>query len=224
MSTLKWDQFSERVAEAGVKNGVLYTIDETNKYTDGVAWNGLTAVDEASTGAEITPYYADDIKYLEITSAEEFAATIGAYTYPDEFKPCIGEVEVKPGVTISQQNRKMFGLVYKTTVMNDTEGMDYGYKLHLVYGARASVSQVSRATINENPDLVTFSWNITTTAVPVTGQKPTAHLVIDTTKLAEPDKTKLATLEDQLFGKDGTEGTAIIPNLPSPDAVIAMFT
>ena len=222
MSKIIWDEIAKRIGENGVKNGIIYTIDETGKYTNGVAWDGLIGVNEAPTGAEPSAYYADDIKYIELMSAEEFAATIEAFMYPDEFKPCIGEVTLKAGLTISQQNRKMFGFAYKTMVVNDSEG-EIGYKIHLVYGAKASTSDVSHSTINESPDLLTFSWDITTTPVPVTGHKPTAHFVIDTTKIAVEDAAKLALLEDQLFGKDGTVETAIIPNMPLPDAIAAMF-
>lgn len=223
MSKIIFDEISKRLGETGVKNAVLYTINETGKYTDGVAWNGITAVNEAPTGAEASPYYADDIKYIELMSAEEFAASIEAYMYPDEFKPCIGEIDLKPGLTITQQNRKMFGFVYKSTVVNDSDG-EIGYKLHLVYGAKASTSDVARSTVNESPDLATLSWDITTTPVPVTGHKPTAHFYIDTTKLDTAGKTKLTTLEEQLFGKDGTEETGIVPNMPLPDEIAAMFT
>lgn len=222
MSKIIFDEISTRLGETGVKNAVLYSIDENGNYTDGVAWNGLIAVNEAPTGAESTAFHADNMKYIELMSAEEFAASIEAFMYPDEFKPCIGEVEIEPGLIISQQNRKTFGFIYTSTVVNDSDG-EIGYKLHLVYGAKASTSDVSRSTVNETPDLVTFSWDITTTPVLVTGYKPTAHFVIDTTKLAAEGKTKLALLEDQLFGKDGEEGSATIPNMPLPDAVVAMF-
>jgi len=222
MSKIIFDVLSERIGETGVSNGVLYTIDETGKYTDGVAWNGLTDVNESSTGAEPTPFYADNKKFIEMMSAEEFAATIEAFMYPDEFKPCIGETEVRAGLTITQQEHKTFGFVYKSNVINGEEG-EFGYKLHLIYGAKASVSSVSRTTVNETPDLLKFSWDITTTPVPVTGHKPTAHFVIDTTKLGSEDATTLAALEDQLFGKDGEVGDAIVPNMPLPDAIIAMF-
>ena len=224
MAKITWDAVGERVGEGGVKNGVLYTIGETGAYGSGVPWNGLIGVSESPTGAESSPFYADDMKYLDIATLEEFGGSIEAYTYPDEFKPCIGELELKTGVSVTQQTRTMFGFVYKTTMVNDAKGMDFGYKLHLIYGAKAGVSEVARATLNENPDLVTFNWNITTTPVTVTGGKPTSHLIIDTTKLAEEEtaSTKLQTLEDQLFGKDDDDDE-IIPNLPLPDAVAAMF-
>lgn len=223
MSKITWDAVGARVGEAGVKCGVLYTIGETGAYGGGVPWNGLIGINESPTGAESSPFYADDTKYLDITSLEEFGGSIEAYTYPDEFKPCIGEKELTTGVSITQQDRTSFGLVYKTTMVNDSEGMEYGYKLHLIYGAKAGVSEVSRTTLNESPDLVTFNWNLTTTPVPVTGGKPTSHLIIDTTKLAESSLTKLQALEDQLFGKDGEGEESIVPNLPLPDAIAAMF-
>ena len=195
---LKWDQTGERLYETGVKQGVLY-IPTNGVYSKGVAWNGLTAVTESPSGAEVTALYADDGKYLNLMSAEEFGATIEAYTYPDEFAACDGSKELADGVTIGQQARSTFGLCYKTTVGNDTEGNDHGYKLHIIYGALASPSEKAYSTINDSPDAVTFSWEVTTTPVNVTGAKPTASLVIDSTKA---DPTKLTALEDILYGKD----------------------
>ena len=213
MSRLVWDKTGERLYETGVKNGVLY-IPASGVYSKGVAWNGLTAVTESPSGAEATALYADDIKYLSLMSTEEFGATIEAYTYPDEFAECDGSADIADGVTIGQQTRKTFGLCYKTTIGNDVDGNGYGYKLHIIYGALASPSEKAYATINDSPEAITFSWEITTTPVNVTGAKPTASLVIDSTKA---DPTKLAALEDILYGKDG-DGSAE-PRLPLPDEI-----
>ena len=215
MSKLVWDATGERIYETGVKNGVLYVVNE-GKYGNGVAWNGLTAVTESPSGAESTPLYADDIKYLNLMSAEEFGATIEAYTYPDEFAECDGSVNLADGVTIGQQARKTFGMCYKTTVGNDTDGQNYGYKLHLIYGAVASPSEKPYATINDSPEAITFSWEVNCTPVNVTGFKPTASITIDSTKA---DKTCLKALEDKLFGTDDAE-----PTLPMPDEVKTIMT
>jgi hypothetical protein len=220
---LKWDQTGERLYETGVKQGVLY-IPTGGVYSKGVAWNGLTAVTESPSGAEVTALYADDGKYLNLMSAEEFGATIEAYTYPDEFAACDGSKELADGVTIGQQARSTFGLCYKTTVGNDTEGNDHGYKLHIIYGALASPSEKAYSTINDSPDAVTFSWEVTTTPVNVTGAKPTASLVIDSTKA---DPTKLTALEDILYGKDASSGSssqAVEPRLPLPDEIKTLMT
>lgn len=219
MAKLKWDQTGERLYETGVKNGVLY-IPTDGVYSNGVAWNGLTAVTESPSGAEATALYADDIKYLSLMSTEEFGATIEAYTYPDEFAACDGSAELVDGVTIGQQNRSTFGLCYRTAIGNDTDGNEHGYKLHIIYGALASPSEKAYATINDSPEAITFSWEITTTSVNVTGAKPTASLVIDSTKV---DSTKLATLEDILYGKDGT-GDGTEPRLPLPDEIKILMT
>lgn len=210
MSKLEWDKTGERLYETGVKNGVLYVYDN-GAYTNGVAWNGLTAVTESPSGAEATPLYADDTKYLNLMSAEEFGATIEAYTYPDEFKACNGEAELADGVTIGQQARKTFGMCYRTAIGNDTDGADHGYKLHIIYGALAAPSERAYATINDSPEAITFSWEVTTTPVNVTGAKPTACITIDSTKA---DKTKLVTLEAKLYGGDDTEAI-----LPLPDEI-----
>ena len=215
MSRLTWDDTGNRLYETGVKNGVLYPVAANGSYGTGVAWNGLTAVTESPSGAEATALYADDIKYLELRSAEEFGATIEAYTYPDEFAECDGSVEVEDGVKIGQQPRKAFGLCYKTTLGNDVKGNDYGYKLHLVYGCKAAPSEKAYATINDSPEAITFSWEVTTTPVAVTGYKNTAHLEIDSTKV---NSTKLAALETMLYGGDTTDTE---PTLPLPDVVIA---
>lgn len=213
---LKWDQTGERLYETGVKQGVLY-IPTAGVYNKGVAWNGLTSVTESPSGAEATALYADDIKYLSLLSTEEFGATIEAYTYPDEFAACDGSKELVDGVSIGQQTRSTFGLCYRTTVGNDTDGNDHGYKLHIIYGALASPSEKQYQTINDSPDAITFSWEVTTTPVNVTGGKPTASLVIDSTKA---DATKLAALEDILYGKDAADSQqAVEPRLPLPDEI-----
>ena len=218
MAKLVWDKTGDRLYETGVKNGVLY-IPTAGVYSKGVAWNGLTAVTESPSGAEATALYADDTKYLSLMSAEEFGATIEAYTYPDEFAACDGSAELADGVMIGQQKRSTFGLCYKTTIGNDTEGNDHGYKLHIIYGALAKPSERAYATINDSPEAITFSWEITTTPVNVTGAKPTASLVIDSTKA---DPTKLAALEDILYGKDGDSATE--PRLPLPDEIKSLMT
>lgn len=193
---LNWDQTGERLFETGVRNGVLYPFD-TNGYGKGVAWNGLTAVTENPSGAEPTALYADDMKYLNLISAEEFGSTIEAYTYPKEFEACDGSAEISDGVTIGQQERKTFGMSYRTVVGNDLEGNEHGYKLHLIYGALAAPSERAYSTINDSPEAITFSWEVSTTPVNVTNKKPTALLTVDSTKC---DKTKLAQLEDILYG------------------------
>jgi hypothetical protein len=214
MSKLVWDAIGERYYETGVKNGVLYVYD-AGEYGNGVAWNGLTAVTESPSGAEASPLYADDIKYLELTSNEEFGGTIEAYTYPDEFKACNGEAELTTGVVLGQQARKSFGFCYRTVLGNDTESNEYGYKLHLVYGAKASVSEKAYATINDSPEAITFSWEFTTTPVAVEGFKPTSIVTIDSTKV---DASKLAALEAKLYGSDETE-----PSLPLPDEIVTLL-
>lgn len=223
MSKIVWDKTGERYYETGVKNGVLY-LQTNGVYNNGVAWNGLTAVTESPSGAEATALYADDMKYLNLYSAEEFGATIEAYTYPDEFGECDGSKELVDGVTIGQQTRKAFGLCYRTVIGNDTDGEAHGYKLHIIYGAMASPSEKAYATINDSPEAITFSWEVTTTPVNVTGAKPTASVVIDSTKA---DPTKLAALEVILYGKDpttqdGDDGVA--PRLPLPDELKTLMT
>lgn len=222
MSKIIWDNSGDRLYETGVNNAVLYT--QTNgAYTNGVAWNGITAITESPSGAEASPLYADNIKYLNLMSAEEFGATIEAYTYPNEFAECDGTAELADGVSIGQQKRSTFGLSYKTTVGNDIDGSDHGYKLHLIYGALAAPSEKAYATINDSPEAITFSWEVSTTPVNVTGKKPTASLTIDSTKA---DATKLAALEVILYGKNpttegGTDGTE--PRLPLPDEIATLF-
>lgn len=200
MSRIVFDKTGEKIYETGVRNTVLYPISGSS-YTNGVAWNGVTGMTESPSGAEITSLYADDIKYANLISAEEFGLTIEAYTYPNEFKQCDGSAEIATGVVIGQQERKMFGLCYRTTMGNDTSGSSYGYKLHLIYGLTAQPSEKGYQTINDSPDAITFSWEAKATPVEVTGFKPTASIIIDSTKA---DPTKLAALEDILYGSDGT--------------------
>lgn len=215
MAKLIWDATGERFYETGVKNGVLYVADAQGTYPKGVAWNGLTAVTESPSGAEPTPLYADDIKYLNLMSAEEFGATVEAYTYPDEFAQCNGEASLVNGVIIGQQPRKTFGMAYRTVLGNDVNNENYGYKLHLIYGAVAAPSEKAYATINDSPEAITFSWELTTTPVSVNGFKPTASLTIDSTKA---DPTKLATLEGILFGSETIEA-----RLPLPDEIATLM-
>ena len=216
MSKLAWDQTGERTYETGVDKGVLYIPDEGGAYSTGVAWNGLTTVTESPSGAEASPQYADNIKYLNLISAEEFGATIEAFTYPDEFQQFDGISSPSAGVTVGQQARKSFGLSYRTRFGNDLEGTDYGYKLHLIYGALAAPSEKAYATINDSPEAIAFSWELTTTPVAVTGLKPTALITINSTKVTEAN---LQALEDFLYGTDDAD-----PSLPLPDAVLALFS
>lgn len=223
MSKLVWDKTGERYYETGVKMGVLYPQGTGGTYPKGVAWNGLTAVTESPSGAEPSPLYADDTKYLNLVSAEDFGATIEAYTYPDEFAECDGSAEIAVGVKIGQQKRKTFGLCYRTTLGNDVDGNDYGYKLHIIYGAQAAPSERAFATINDSPEAITMSWELSTTPVTVTGFKPTAHLEIDSTKVKKED---LAALELILYGKDATSGSVsdgVDPRLPLPDEIAELF-
>jgi hypothetical protein len=215
MAPLTWDQVGDRLYETGVDHGVLYLPDAAGVYNTGFAWNGLTTVTETPSGAEASPQYADNIKYLNMISAEEFGATIEAFTYPEEFAQCDGTDLPSPGVAIGQQGRKMFGLSYRTRVGNDVDGTEFGYKLHLLYGCLAAPSEKAYATINDSPEAIAFSWDVTTTPVPVTNLKPTALIVIDSTVV---DPTDLAALEDLLYGKGATEAA-----LPTPDAIITLF-
>ena len=216
MSKIVWDAVGEHIFETGVRNGVLYLKDETGAYNTGVAWNGLTSVSESPEGAEPTDLYADDIKYLTLMSAENFKATIEAYTYPVEFEECDGSATIAKGVVIGQQSRKPFGLCYRTAIGNDTDGNEHGYKLHIVYGCQASPSEKQYSTINDSPEAITFSWEVSTTPVNVTGKKPTATLIIDSTKT---DKAKLTALEAILYGSEQTE-----PRLPLPDEIATLMT
>ena len=214
MTKLNWDVQGERYYETGVSKGVLYPFKE-GKYSKGVAWNGLTAVTESPSGAEPTPLYADNIKYLNLLSNEEFAATVEAYTYPDEFAECDGSAELAAGVSVGQQKRIPFGMSYVTKVGNDTDGQDYGYKIHLIYGALAKPSQKNYATINDNPEAITFSWELSTTPVAVPNLKPTACITIDSTKVGSD---KLKKIEDKLYGTESEEAT-----LPTPTELAALI-
>lgn len=222
MARLVWDKESERTYETGVNQCVLYPKDNTGAYGKGVVWNGITAVTESPSGAEATALYADNIKYLNLRSAEEFGGTIEAYTYPDEFAECDGSAELAPGIYVGQQARKMFGLCYKTILGNDTQGEAYGYKLHILYGCNVSPSERAYNTVNDSPDAITFSWELSTTPVNVPNLKPTACLTIDSTKV---DKDNLKDLEDMLYGTDavGEGSTATDPKLPSPSEIAALF-
>jgi hypothetical protein len=215
MAPLTWDQVGERLYETGVDHGVLYIPDSGGDYDSGFAWNGLTTVTESPSGAESNPQFADNIKYLNLISAEEFGATIEAFTYPDEFAQCDGTAIPEPGITIGQQGRKQFGLCYRSRVGNDIDGTDHGYKLHLVYGCQAAPSEKAYATINDSPEAIAFSWAVTTSPVGVTDLKPTALLVVDSTVV---DGATLKELEDVLYGTASVDA-----RLPLPDEVVGMF-
>lgn len=215
MSRLVWDQAGQKIYETGVKDCALYTMGENGTYNKGVAWNGITGITESPSGAEKTKLYANDAVYANLLSAEEYGATIEAYTYPEEFAECDGSAEIATGVTIGQQPRKAFGLVYKTTIGNDTESTEHGYKLHLVYGGTASPSEKSHATINESPEAMTLSWEVSTVPVAVTGHKPTASLEIDSTKVSAE---ALAKIEAKLYGDESGEPTLLLP-----DEIVALL-
>jgi hypothetical protein len=216
MPKLAWDAVGERFYETGVDHGVLYIPDATGIYATGVAWNGLTTVTESPSGADSNAQYADNIKYLNLISAEEFGGTLEAFTYPDEFAQFDGLATPAEGVVLGQQPRKMFGLSYRSRVGNDVNGDEHGYKLHLVYGCNAAPSEKAYNTINDSPAAITFSWAITTTPQPVAGYKPTALIVVDS---STADDVALGTLEDALYGDD----TLGVAHLPTPDEVLAMF-
>jgi hypothetical protein len=215
MTALTWDQVGERLYETGVDRGVLYIPNGSGVYNQGYAWNGLTTVTESPSGAEASPQFADNIKYLNLVSAEEFGATIEAFTYPEEFGQCDGTAAPSPGLSLGQQGRKTFGLCYRTRVGNDLDGVDHGYKLHLIYGALAAPSEKAYSTVNDSPEAITFSWEVATTPVPVTDYAPTSVMVIDSTKV---DDDALEALELILYGDTGVD-----PRLPLPDEVIALF-
>lgn len=212
---LVWDKTGEKLYETGVDHGVLYPIQADGAYSKGVVWNGLTAVTESPSGAEASPIYADNIKYVNLVSAEEFGATVEAYMYPEEFGECDGSAEIAPGVFIGQQKRKTFGLSYRTLIGNDVDNTDHGYKLHLIYGALASPSEKGYSTVNDSPEAITFSWELSTTPVAVSGFKPTASLTIDSTKV---DADKLAALEEILYGSDDVEA-----RLPLPEEIMTLM-
>lgn len=220
MSKLVWDQVTKKIYETGTDHGVIFPQNNDGTYANGVAWNGLTGFTESPSGAEKTDLWADNIKYVSLRSAEDYGGTIEAYTYPDEFKPCIGEAEVADGVNFGQQKRQAFGFACRTVVGNDVQMNDYGYKLHICYGCTVSPSERSYQTINDSPEAITFSYEFSTTPVPITvkghtNMKPVASIVIDSTKA---DATKLETLEAKLFGSDQEDAT-----LPTPDEIITMF-
>lgn len=230
MPKLKWDDVGERIAETGVKNGVLFPFvvtEGTGAYANGIAWNGLTSVNEAPTGGEANPFYANNQKYLEVMSEEEFAGSIGCFTYPDEFKSCIGEKELVTGISIAQQKRSKFTFCYRTEIANDTNGMDHGYKIHIIYNAMAGVSTRDHTTVNETPEFEELTFDVTTTKVSVDGGKPTSHLIIDSTKIPAASADKLQELLDTLYGTDGTpeipavigNGTEQEPEVPAVPAV-----
>ncbi len=215
MAKLVFNNVGERLFETGVKNGVLYVMGDDGAYENGVVWNGLTAVTESPSGAETTPLYADDVKYVVIYAAEEFGATVEAYTYPEEFEQCDGSAAISEGITIGQQTRKSFGMCYKTSVGNDVQGQDYGYKIHIIYGAKAAPSEKSYSTINDSPEAVTFSWELSTVPVPVEGHNPTATMVIDSTRVPAE---KMALIEAKLYGSEDSEAT-----LPLPNEILALI-
>lgn len=215
MSKLVWDETGKKLYETGAKMAVLYNLVD-GAYSKGTAWNGFRSFEKKPSGAEPTALWADDAKYMTMMSAEEFGATIGAYTYPDEFNACIGYKEVTPGVLVGQQEHDIFGLCVRTTIGNDTEGIAYGYKLHLVYGAQASPAETSYSTINDSPEPIEMSWELSTNPVIVTGFKPTAYIEIDSTKV---DAAKLAALEDVLYGSESEEA-----RLPLPDEIKTLMS
>lgn len=229
MAKLVWDQTGERFYETGVRNVVLYVQNSDGTYGEGVAWNGVTGITESPSGAEATALYADDIKYLNLISNEEFGATIEAYTYPDEFAECDGSASIATGITVGQQARKAFGLCYRTAIGSDTDGNDHGYKLHIIYGCKATPSEKAYATINDSPEAITFSWELSTTPVSFstksTGNavlKPTATITIDSTQVSEAN---MKTLENYLYGTDAGSGTsATNAQLPLPDTLVGLLT
>lgn len=215
MAKLIFNNVGERLFETGVKHGVLYLADEQGNYTKGVVWNGLTAVTESPSGAETTPLYADDVKYVVIYAAEEFGATIEAYTYPEEFEECDGSASLLSGLSVGQQTRRSFGMCYTTSVGNDVQGQDYGEKIHIIYGAKAAPSEKAYSTINDSPEAVTFSWEVSTVPVPVNVEgkdyAPTATVVLDSTKLS---KNQWEAITNKLYGTESEE-----PQLPLPHEI-----
>ena len=215
MAKLVWNEAGKRLYETGVDRGVLYVSNGSGRYKKGVVWNGLVSVNESPSGAEATPLYAGNVKYVELMSNEEFGASIEAYTYPEEFEQCDGSAELANGITIGQQPRKSFGLCYRTKIGNDTAGDEHGYKIHLIYGAKAAPTEKSYTTINDSPEAITFSWEITTTPIEVAGHKPTATLTIDSTKVTP---TALTAIETKLYGDTTGEAT-----LPTPAEILALI-
>lgn len=216
MTRILWDSAGQRLYETGVDRGVLYIPNSSGVYNIGYGWNGLTTVTESPSGAEPSAQYADNVKYLNLLSAEDFGATIEAFIYPDAFGQCDGTAAPQPGVSVAQQGRKSFGLSFRTKIGNDLDGSDHGYKIHLIYGALASPSEKAYATINDSPEAITFSWDVTTTPTAVTGLKPTSLIVVDSTKVGS---SNLTALEDALYGSPGVD-----PRLPLPDEVISILT
>jgi hypothetical protein len=215
MAEIVWDKVGDRIYETGVDHGVLYIPDATGIYNTGFAWNGLVSVTESPSGAEATPQYADNIKYLNLVSAEEFGATIEAFTYPDEFAQCDGTASPSLGMFIGQQRRTTFGLAYRTRIGNDIDAADHGYKLHLIYNALAAPTEKAYTTINDSPEAITFSWEVSTTPVDVPGFKPAAQLTLDSTKMSS---ARLAAVESILYGGSGTE-----PRLPLPAEIVSIL-
>ena len=209
MAKLVFNNVGDRLFETGVKNGVLFVMSDNGQYEKGVVWNGLTAVTEKPTGADPTNLYADDIKYVVLYGEEEFEATIEAYTYPEEFEACDGSAALAEGVSVGQQARKQFAFCYRTALGNDAKGQDFGYKIHIIYGCTAKPSEKAYSTINDSPEAVTFSWDVTTVPVPVNGMKPTASVVIDSTRV---EAGKLKSLEDKLYGTETEESTLVLPD------------
>lgn len=225
MSKLLWDQIGERFYETGVDRGVLYLPDVTGVYNTGFSWNGLVSISESPTGAEVSPQYADNIQYLNLVSTEWFSATVEAFTYPDEFAQCDGTAVPELGVSMGQQARQRFGLAYRTRLGNDQDGPDFGYKLHVIYGALAAPSEKAYTTINDSPEAITFSWEVSCEQVEVPGYKRTSTMVIDSTKVMP---AKLASLETILYGKNATTTpdpvtAAVQPRLPLPAEIISLF-
>jgi hypothetical protein len=208
LAQLTWDETGKRIFETGVDHGVLFVMDTTGTYLPGVAWNGLVSVSESPSGAEPNPIYADNIKYLNIISTEEFGATIEAYTYPDEFMICDGSASLADGVYVGQQARRNFGIVYRSRIGDDIQGDSLGYKLHIIYNATASPSEKAYQTVNDSPEAITFSWEVTTTAINVPGHRPTASITIDSTKV---NSTALTTIEEALFGSSSTSSRLLLP-------------
>lgn len=209
MSKIIWDQSTDKRYETGVDHVVLYTKNTTTGYDKGVAWNGVTSISESPSGAEATAIYADNVKYLSLVGAEDFGATVEAYTYPDEFAKCDGSADIGTGVKITQQSRMSFAIAYRTLIGNDNEGTEYGYKIHIIYGCLAAPSEKAYSSVNDSPEAITFSWTLTTTPVAVAGLKPTAHLIIDSTKVVA---AKLTEIENKLYGDTTGEPTLLLPD------------
>lgn len=209
MAKLIWDQSADKRYETGVDRVVLYTKNATTGYDKGVAWNGVTSISESPSGAEATAIYADNVKYLSLVGAEDLGATVEAYTYPDEFAKCDGSADIGTGVKVTQQSRTSFAIAYRTLIGDENEGTEHGYKIHILYGCLAAPSEKAYSSVNDSPEAITFSWTLTTTPVPVAGLKPTAHLIIDSTKVVA---AKLTAIEDKLYGGTTDEPTILLPD------------